>query len=59
MTDERVRVAIVGMTGFGRAIARAAAKAENLNVVTGFSRTPKSREEFAEQYNCPKTFESY
>ncbi len=59
MTDERVRVAIVGMTGFGRAIARAAAKAENLNVVTGFSRTPKSREEFADEYDCPRTFDSY
>lgn len=59
MAEERVRVGVVGITGFGRAIARAVDKAENLELVTGFSRTPRSRKEFADQYNCPKTFASY
>lgn len=59
MAEERVRVGVVGITGFGRAIARAVDKAENLELVTGFSRTPKSRKEFADQYNCPKVFDSY
>jgi len=59
MTETRVKVAVVGITGFGRAIARAVGKAENLELVTGFSRTPKSREEFAEQYHCPRIFSSY
>lgn len=59
MSDEPVKVAVVGITGFGRAIARAVAQAPNLELVTGFSRTPRSREEFAEKYHCPKTFDSY
>ncbi len=59
MAEERVRVGVVGITGFGRAIARAVDKAENLELVTGFSRTPRSRKEFADQYNCPKVFDSY
>jgi len=59
MAGERVRVAVVGITGFGRVIARAVDKAENLELLTGFARTPQSREEFARQYNCPKTFNSY
>jgi len=59
MCQERIKVAVVGITGFGRAIARATAHAENLELVTGFSRTPESREEFAKEYDCPKTFDSY
>jgi predicted dehydrogenase len=59
MTDERVRVAVVGITGFGRSIARAVAKAGNLQLITGFSRTPEARSEFVTHYNCPKVFNSY
>lgn len=59
MSEQRVGVAVVGITGFGRAIARAVAQAPNLKLVSGFSRTARSREEFAEQYHCPRTFDSY
>ena len=49
---EAVKVGVIGITGFGGRIVKAVAEAPELELITGFSRTPQSRKELVEEYKC-------
>ncbi len=52
MTNEKVRLASIGLANWGTTLANAAARAGNAEIVRCFSRTQSARDEFAEKFGC-------
>ncbi|MPZ51206.1 MAG: hypothetical protein GEU79_00475 [Acidimicrobiia bacterium] len=49
---DKVRLGSVGLGRWGRLLADAALESGRYEVITGFARTPETRQEFAEAYDC-------
>ena len=48
----KVRLASIGIGWWGNVLADAALRAGNIEIVSGYARTPATREKFAEKYGC-------
>ena len=58
MSEENVRLGVIGLGGWGKMLANASTRAGNVDLVRCFARTKETRDSFSQEFDC-KPAESY
>ena len=53
MSSNPVKLGIVGLGRWAKVLTRAAQKSDKLKIVSGYSRTPETRNAFADEFKVP------